>query len=62
MAGSSGIVVFFNDFGDRLMSRRGYGESTLIDGNRLICTPGGADAMFIAINPNLVIAELNPID
>lgn len=41
---------FVEDFGGRLMSGRGYGESPLVDGERLICTPGGADAMIIALD------------
>ena len=41
---------FVDDFGGRLMSGRGYGESPLIDGDRLICTPGGADAMIVALD------------
>ena len=38
------------DFGGVLMSSRGYGESPLIDGDRLICTPGGSDAMLVALD------------
>ncbi len=41
---------FMEDFGGRLMSGRGYGESPLVDGDRLICTPGGEDAMLVALN------------
>lgn len=41
---------FLKDFGGRLMSSRGYGESPLIDGDRLICTPGGEQAMLVALN------------
>lgn len=41
---------FVEDFGGRLMSGRGYGESPLVDGDRLICTPGGADAMIVALD------------
>lgn len=43
-------VSFTESFGGRLMSGRGYGESPLIDGDNLICTPGGADAMLVALN------------
>ena len=43
---SDGEIVwqrsFIEDFGGRLMSGRGYGESPLVDGDRLIFTPGGA--------------------
>lgn len=41
---------FVDDFGGRLMSSRGYGESPLIDGDQLICTPGGAEAMIVALD------------
>lgn len=41
---------YVDDFGGRLMSGRGYGESPLIDGDRLLVTPGGADAMIVALN------------
>ncbi|MEO2036270.1 MAG: PQQ-binding-like beta-propeller repeat protein, partial [Planctomycetaceae bacterium] len=41
---------FTDEFGGRLMSGRGYGESPLIDGHKLICTPGGEDAMLVALN------------
>ena len=51
---SDGTIVwqrsFLQDFGGRLMSGRGYGESPLVDGDRLICTPGGADAMIVALD------------
>ncbi|MBP86622.1 MAG: hypothetical protein CMJ64_07900 [Planctomycetaceae bacterium] len=51
---SSGDVLwrrsFLEDFGGRMMSGRGYGESPLIDGDKLICTPGGPDAMLVALN------------
>lgn len=43
-------VNFVDQFGGRMMSGRGYGESPLIDGDRLICTPGGADAMLVALD------------
>lgn len=39
-----------SDFGGRLMSGRGYGESPLVDGDRLICTPGGPDAELVALD------------
>ena len=41
---------FMDEFDGRLMSGRGYGESPLVDGDRLICTPGGADAMIVALD------------
>lgn len=41
---------FADDFAGRMMSGRGYGESPLIDGERLICTPGGQDAALVALD------------
>lgn len=41
---------FVDEFAGRMMSGRGYGESPLIDGDRLICTPGGEDAAMIALD------------
>ncbi len=38
------------DFGGRMMSGWGYSESPLIDGNRLVCTPGGPDAAIVALD------------
>ncbi|MFO0918251.1 MAG: PQQ-binding-like beta-propeller repeat protein [Planctomycetaceae bacterium] len=37
------------DFSGRLASARGHGESPLIDGDRLVVTPGGPDAMLAAL-------------
>lgn len=41
---------FAKDFGGRMMSSRGYGESPLVDGNTLVCTPGGADAAIVGLD------------
>jgi outer membrane protein assembly factor BamB len=38
------------DFKGRMMSGWGYSESPLIDGDKLICTPGGKDATLVALN------------
>ncbi len=38
------------DFGGKMMSGWGFSESPLVDGDRLICTPGGKDAMMVALN------------
>jgi outer membrane protein assembly factor BamB len=38
------------DFGGRHMARWGYCESPLVDGDKLICTPGGKDATVAALN------------
>ena len=41
---------FDKDFGGKMMSQWGYSESPLIDGDRLICTPGGKEAMVVALD------------
>jgi outer membrane protein assembly factor BamB len=38
------------DFGGQMMSGWGYSESPLVDGDRLICTPGAQDAMLAALD------------
>jgi outer membrane protein assembly factor BamB len=43
-------VDFVSEFQGKLQSGRGYGESPLIDGKHLICTPGGDDAMLVALD------------
>ncbi|MEC9095021.1 MAG: PQQ-binding-like beta-propeller repeat protein [Planctomycetota bacterium] len=43
-------VDFIKDYGGKLQSGRGYGESPLIDGKYLICTPGAEEAMVVALN------------
>ena len=42
-------VDFISEFQGKLQSGRGYGESPLLDGNHLICTPGGDDALIVAL-------------
>lgn len=39
-----------SDFGGRMHSGWGYSESPLVDGDRLVCTPGGADAALVALD------------
>lgn len=39
-----------NDFGGAVMSRWKYSESPLVDGAKLICTPGGAEATLVAVD------------
>lgn len=39
-----------SDFGGRMMSGWGFSESPLVDGDRLICTPGAQDAMLVALD------------
>lgn len=41
---------FTQDFGGKMMSQWGYSESPLIDGEKLICTPGAPRAMLAALN------------
>lgn len=41
---------FSSDFGGKMMSGWGYSESPLIDGERLICTPGSKDAQIVALD------------
>jgi outer membrane protein assembly factor BamB len=38
------------DFGGRMMSGWGYSESPLVDGDKLICTPGGSEATLVALD------------
>jgi outer membrane protein assembly factor BamB len=41
---------FAADFRGQMMSGWGYSESPLVDGDRLICTPGGREAMIVALD------------
>ena len=41
---------FRKDFGGQMMSGWGYSESPLVDGDRLICTPGGRNAILVALD------------
>jgi outer membrane protein assembly factor BamB len=41
---------FKKDFAGEMMSGWGFSESPLIDGEWLLCTPGGKDAMIVALN------------
>ncbi|MEO1997950.1 MAG: PQQ-binding-like beta-propeller repeat protein, partial [Planctomycetaceae bacterium] len=43
-------VNYSRDFAGQMQSGRGYGESPLVDGDKLICTPGGPEAMLVALN------------
>lgn len=40
----------FSDWGGKMMSGWGFSESPLIDGDRVVCTPGGDDAMLVALD------------
>ena len=41
---------FKDDFGGRIMSGWGFSESPLVDGDKLVCTPGGPEAGIVALN------------
>ncbi len=41
---------FHETWGGKMMSEWGYAESPLVDGDRVLCTPGGQDAMIVALN------------
>src|SRR5262249_2747160 len=51
---ADGSVVWSKDFatdwGGRMMSQWGFAESPLVDGDRVLCTPGGSDAMVVALD------------
>jgi len=50
---TAGKVVWkkdFKDWGGRMMSGWGFAESVLVDGNAAVCTPGGPDAMMVALD------------
>ena len=51
---SNGEIVWrknlIDDFHGRSMSLWHYSESPLIDGEKVICTPGGKDATIVAVN------------
>jgi len=38
------------DFGGKMMSSWGFSESPLVDGDKVICTPGGDAAAIVALN------------
>jgi len=41
---------YAKDFGGRMMSGWRYSESVLVDGEKLLCTPGADDAAIVALN------------
>jgi outer membrane protein assembly factor BamB len=50
---SDGEVVWsraFKDWGGRMMSGWGYSESPLVDGDLVVCTPGGQKGMIVALD------------
>ncbi|MCA9029787.1 MAG: PQQ-like beta-propeller repeat protein [Planctomycetaceae bacterium] len=49
---ADGEVVWrrsFKDFGGKMMSVWGFSESPLVDGDLVLCTPGGPEAMIVAL-------------
>lgn len=38
------------DFGGKMMSGWGYSESVLVDGDKVVCTPGGSKGAVVALN------------
>jgi outer membrane protein assembly factor BamB len=40
------------DFGGKMMSGWGYAESVLVDGDKVVCTPGGPKGTILALNAN----------
>tara|TARA_R110002049_G_scaffold285698_4_gene467118 strand:+ start:296893 stop:298170 length:1278 start_codon:yes stop_codon:yes gene_type:complete len=40
----------FKDWGGTMMSGWGFSESPLVDGNQVVCTPGGPDGMIVALD------------
>lgn len=51
---SDGSVVWQKelkkDFGGKMMSGWDYSESPMVDGDKLVCTPGGKEAVMVALN------------
>ena len=43
---------FVTDFNGKIMSQWGYSESPLVDGNLVICTPGGVQGTLVALDKN----------
>ncbi|ADB18053.1 hypothetical protein Psta_3389 [Pirellula staleyi DSM 6068] len=41
---------FKSEFGGKMMSGWGYSESPLVDGDWVLCTPGGKEAMVVALH------------
>ncbi|MBM3832819.1 MAG: polyvinylalcohol dehydrogenase [Verrucomicrobia bacterium] len=41
---------FKDEFGGRMMSGWGFSESPLVDGDKLVCTPGGSRGSIVALN------------
>lgn len=55
LSGQDGKTIWrrdFDEFQGRMMSGWGFSESPLVDGDKVICTPGGPDAMVVALDKN----------
>ena len=54
LSAADGQVVWQKSFKDewkgRMMSGWGFSESPLVDGDKVVCTPGGPDAMLVAVD------------
>ena len=53
LASDSGKIVWERDFKDwegKMMSGWGFSESPLVDGDQVICTPGGKEGTMVALN------------
>ncbi len=55
---------FESDFGGKMMSVWRFSESPLVDGEKLVCTPGGDKALLVALNKDTgeTIWECDPGD
>lgn len=50
---NDGTVIWSHDFKEwkgKMHSGWGFSESPLVDGDRVLCTPGGKDAMIVCLN------------
>jgi outer membrane protein assembly factor BamB len=53
LARGDGSIVWqrkFSDWNGKMMSGWGFSESPLVDGDRVLCTPGGADALVVCLD------------
>ena len=53
LAASDGKTIWrrdFDEFKGQMMSGWGFSESPLVDGDHVICTPGGRNAIVVALN------------
>jgi outer membrane protein assembly factor BamB len=50
---ANGDVIWqraFSEWNGQLMSKWGFSESPLVDGDRVLCTPGGPDALVVCLD------------